>query len=366
MWTCHDSESLCFNHQDGIADVFLRSDGKWLDTAGKSVVVWDIFTQTKMLSASLDQAAQAVSRTRPSRRRSPSSPSELSGRNYQQWYSLPVQLAAPQRTTPSRTFFCFVFMSMYFLVCCRDNHGCNTSVTWHCKPCGALWRRDLCNQWTIQGIFSDSTLSKNLGGLVRTDEQCRRDSVQQQVAGVSLDAEYDSFMNLTAICYNATRPSEKTVSLTSFADDGTKPANSSTRCWNSWPSPQLTVKLMSAQGGHGRAQRSSSAVFGHPVIEYIFQHPAVSKRCSNISGAADFLEEDGLVSGPLPEQEKLSFQLARRQRADPLCAARLLRKRRTFGKRRKNAHHDARKIFCDVGRWHGNHCPSNQSSSIRA
>ena len=55
--------------------------------------------------------------------------------------------------------------------------------------------------------------------------------------------------------------------------------------------------------------------------------------------------------------------MARRQHAEPLYAARLLRKRRIFGKRRTNAHRGALKISCGVGRWHGNHCPSDQSSS---
>ena len=118
-----------------------------LVTAG---VVWDVVTQAKMLSES---SAQAVSRARPSRRRCPSSPVELPGRNFPA-----VVLAA---NTIGRTLVNNPFTDVLF-------------VTRHCKPCGALWRRDLCNQWTIQGIFSESTLSKNFGGLVRTDEQRRR------------------------------------------------------------------------------------------------------------------------------------------------------------------------------------------------
>ena len=62
-------------------------------------------------------------------------------------------------------------------------------------------------------------------------------------------------------------------------------------------------------------------------------------------------------------RENVSFQFAKRQRADPFCAASLSRKRRTLGKRRTSAHHGARNIFCGVGRWCGNHFACNQRSS---
>ena len=73
--------------------------------------------------------------------------------------------------------------------------------------------------------------------------------------------------------------------------------------------------------------------------------------------------KDGRVSGPLPKQGESSFQFARRKRADPFCAARLLRKRRTLGRRRTSAHRGARIISCGVGRWCGNHFPCNRRST---
>ena len=75
------------------------------------------------------------------------------------------------------------------------------------------------------------------------EQRPRGSSVQQQVAVVSLGTEYDSFINLAAIFYNA-RLDEH---ISAFQTDGVlslllqlagpSQASNGARCWRSWPSP---------------------------------------------------------------------------------------------------------------------------------
>ena len=102
-------------------------------------------------------------------------------------------------------------------------------------------------------VFGIHTV-KNLGGLVRADEQRRRGGLCSAASRCRLSGRrIRQFHELDChFFYNATLdknfglPNKRCPSPL-FAVGGTKPANSSTRCWDSWPPSKLTVKLVSAQ-----------------------------------------------------------------------------------------------------------------------
>ena len=85
------------------------------------------------------------------------------------------------------------------------------------------------------------------------------------------------------------------------------------------------------------------------LIGYISQLLAVSKGCSNISGAASFHEVE------------LSVSQTPTSRSVLCCEA--LAKVADLGKARTSAHHGARIVSCGVDRWCCNHFPGNQKSS---
>ena len=186
-------ESLRYSHEDDIAGVSLTPARKWPVAASENsrVVLCDVVMQAKMLGESLDSAAQAVSRARPS---------ELPGRNWQA-----VVLAAstignwPLSSEQPRHGRSLVSDS------CPSTSLCvagTTMVVIHPSRSTAS-RAALCGAETCampvgnpRHNFRDPHC-QHLGVLVTIHEQRRRGgSVQQQVAAVFLGAEVRHFHGL--------------------------------------------------------------------------------------------------------------------------------------------------------------------------